>query len=389
MNIETSINEKINKLAGELGFTQAKPNIVQPATAYFDLLGDALRRQLITAQNAMGNGGTQSHVLRPDFTICIAQDYIHSLKNGQTKPARFCYSGPVFRLNGQNEYSEQVQTGIEIFAAEDSFQADIETIEYSLKALNNLGLTQVDMQMGDYDMFFTLLQNLDMSDTWRNKLKRLFLSHDKLETLLTQFDNIKIAPANAERAGFLKTMENLDGEAAQMLVENVLSISNIDLIGGRTAGEIAERFLEQAAIAATPELPDEILQVIKDYLAISGNGEMVISQLNKFNQTHKVNIQTDISVLTKRFAAIDKLKINGFSQKNITFSTLFGRGFEYYTGMVFEITDANKRFAEPLIGGGRYDILAKQLGATQPINAVGASLWNARIASLLQGDTNV
>ncbi|MCJ8323704.1 MAG: ATP phosphoribosyltransferase regulatory subunit [Rhizobiales bacterium] len=389
MNIETNINEKINKLAAELGFIQARPNIVQPATAYFDLLGDGLRRQLISAQNALGNGGTQSYVLRPEFTICIAQDYIHSLKNGQTKPARFCYSGPVFRLNGQHEYSEQVQTGIEIFAAKDSFQADIETIEYSLKALNNLGLKQVDMQMGDYGMFFALLKNLDISDTWRNKLKRLFLAHDKLENLLNQFSNIKLAPANAERAAFLKTMENLDGDAAQMLVENVLSISNIDLIGGRTAGEIAERFLAQAALAATPDLPDDVLQIIKQYLAISGHGKLAISQLEAFDQKYKVNLQPDIAALAKRFAAIDELKINGFSQDNITFRTLFGRGFEYYTGMVFEITEASKADAKPLIGGGRYDILAKQLGAKQPINAVGASLWNARIANLLQGDANV
>ena len=53
----------------------------------------------------------------------------------------------------------------------------------------------------------------------------------------------------------------------------------------------------------------------------------------------------------------------------IHFSTSFGRGFDYYTGFVFELHDARAR--GPLIAGGRYDGLLARLGANEPIPAVG------------------
>ena len=40
--------------------------------------------------------------------------------------------------------------------------------------------------------------------------------------------------------------------------------------------------------------------------------------------------------------------------KRVRFSTAFGRGFDYYTGFVFELTDPT-RTGDPLVAGGRYD----------------------------------
>ncbi len=55
--------------------------------------------------------------------------------------------------------------------------------------------------------------------------------------------------------------------------------------------------------------------------------------------------------------------------RGIQFSTAFGRGFDYYTGFVFELHDP--RVKGPLIAGGRYDGLLARLGAGGPIPAVG------------------
>jgi len=53
----------------------------------------------------------------------------------------------------------------------------------------------------------------------------------------------------------------------------------------------------------------------------------------------------------------------------IRFSTGFGRGFDYYTGFVFELHDPRGKTA--LVAGGRYDGLLSRLGARAPIPAVG------------------
>ena len=53
----------------------------------------------------------------------------------------------------------------------------------------------------------------------------------------------------------------------------------------------------------------------------------------------------------------------------IKFATAFGRGFDYYTGFVFELNES--RGKSPLVAGGRYDGLLTRLGAHEAIPAVG------------------
>ena len=56
------------------------------------------------------------------------------------------------------------------------------------------------------------------------------------------------------------------------------------------------------------------------------------------------------------------LAAQGIDLKRVRFSTAFGRGFDYYTGFVFELTDP-ARTGDPLVAGGRYDGLLTRLGA--------------------------
>ena len=63
------------------------------------------------------------------------------------------------------------------------------------------------------------------------------------------------------------------------------------------------------------------------------------------------------------------LAARGIDVRAVYFSTAFGRGFDYYTGFVFELHDARSKGL--LIAGGRYDGLLSRLGAREPIPAVG------------------
>ena len=53
----------------------------------------------------------------------------------------------------------------------------------------------------------------------------------------------------------LAALAGSDPKAAHALVTDLLSIAGITTVGGRTVGEIAERFLEQAALGAATTLP--------------------------------------------------------------------------------------------------------------------------------------
>jgi ATP phosphoribosyltransferase regulatory subunit len=76
------------------------------------------------------------------------------------------------------------------------------------------------------------------------------------------------------------------------------------------------------------------------------------------------------------------LAARGVDVRGIRFSTAFGRGLDYYTGMVFELHHRNNgRNGEPLVAGGRYDGLLTRLGHTTSVPAVGFAVWIERLRS--------
>ncbi len=80
-------------------------------------------------------------------------------------------------------------------------------------------------------------------------------------------------------------------------------------------------------------------------------------------------------------ARIETLKKLGVG--NIIFDTSITRGFDYYTGMVFEVFDTNLANPRALFGGGRYDQLLALFGG-DPIPAIGFALGDVTLADFLE-----
>jgi histidyl-tRNA synthetase len=70
-------------------------------------------------------------------------------------------------------------------------------------------------------------------------------------------------------------------------------------------------------------------------------------------------------------------------EANVVFDPLLVRGFDYYTGPVFEINVEDKDFTFSIGGGGRYDGLIEKLGGPKGTPAVGISLGFERILAIL------
>ena len=66
------------------------------------------------------------------------------------------------------------------------------------------------------------------------------------------------------------------------------------------------------------------------------------------------------------------------------YAAAFVRDLDYYTGFVFEAVDAAFPQSRPVLGGGRYDGLARRMGASSDLPAVGAAIWVERLP--LAGD---
>ncbi len=78
--------------------------------------------------------------------------------------------------------------------------------------------------------------------------------------------------------------------------------------------------------------------------------------------------------------------IHNLSQKgvtNVNFNRGLARGFDYYTGMIFEIFDTDTKNNRSLAGGGRYDNLIKTFSG-HDIPAVGFGMGDVTIAQALE-----
>ena len=164
--------------------------------------------------------------------------------------------------------------------------------------------------------------------------------------------------------------------AARALVTDLLSIAGISTVGGRTVGEIAERFLEQASLGATSGLAPETAAVIERYLAIEGDPDEALSALRALAADAKLDLAASLDAFEQRTGFI---AAGGVDVDTIRFATAFGRPLDYYTGMVFELYDASGRVEWPLVAGGRYDQLLTVLGAPEPIPAIGFAAWIAEL----------
>jgi ATP phosphoribosyltransferase regulatory subunit len=284
---------------------------------------------------------------------------------------------------GDDGPSEFLQAGIESFGRSDTAAADAEMLALGLEATGHYGLSKPDIRMGDVALFSALVTALDLAPAWK---RRLIKDFNHKSSLAHDLDRLSISPSHArpEYQGVLAALAGSDPKAAHALVTDLLSIAGITAGGGRSVGEIADRFLEQAALGAQTSLPKETRALIEKFLAISGDPDEAAAELRAFARQAfvrhaKVALDAALDLFESRTGF---LAARGVDVSRIRFSTAFGRGLDYYTGYVFELHDPGARVAGQLVAGGRYDGLLTRLGSPTAIPAVGFAVWIERLAAL-------
>jgi len=308
------------------GYARLEPPVLQPADVFIDLSGEDIRRRMFVTQDASG----AELCLRPEYTIPVC---LQHLERHGARPSGYCYGGPVFRMR-PNESGEFLQAGLE-----------------------------------DMGLLNTLIDALGVAPAAKRRVIRAIVSGQGLSSL-----NEPEAPGQPEHAGLLAAIEGQAPQAAKAFVEDILSIAGIARVGGRTAGEIAERFLARAANRSG--LPESTREVLERYLAISGDPDQAAAAVRALAKDAGLDLSEALRAFEDRtgFMAARGLEVGAFS-----FAATFARNLDYYTGFIFEVQDPGRSDGKPVVGGGRYDRLLQHLGAEEPIPAVGCSFWLDRI----------
>jgi ATP phosphoribosyltransferase regulatory subunit len=224
-------------------------------------------------------------------------------------------------------------------------------------------------------LFAALIEALDLAPAWK---RRLIKDFNRKANLAQDLDRLVLGGTNGrpEYQGVLAALAGSDPKGAHAVVTDLLSIAGITAVGGRSVAEIADRFLEQAALGASTRLPKDVRALIERFLGIAGDPDSAAVELRALAKDANMAIEPALDLFESRtgfFAA------RGVDVDSIKFSTAFGRGFDYYTGFVFELNaDTN---ADVLVAGGRYDGLLSRLGSLTPIAAVGFATYVERLAN--------
>ncbi|MFM9849946.1 MAG: ATP phosphoribosyltransferase regulatory subunit [Hyphomicrobiaceae bacterium] len=359
----------------EMGYERVAPSIIQPADVFLDVVGESLRARTYVFTDQEG----AELCLRPDLTLPVCRIYLERHPDAQT-PARLCYNGSAFRFQpggGSAAHPREFrQAGIESFAAADATAADVEVLLLTLKAIRIAGVSQIQLRTGDVGLFAALLDKLDMPERWRVRLRHLFWRPEAFRAELKRLSSVPAAAIEGLPPDLVATLDPADPVRAEELVAQYLDTQGIDVVGVRTAGEIAENLLSAVADARSRPLQKKTVDVIEQYLAISGPVGSIAEKIAALTEANGIDLSAALAIFERRLALIS---VGGFAIDEADFSAEFGRSFSYYTGFVFEVLSPKLGTKSPLAGGGRYDGMLKIAGAPKDVPAVGAAIYTERV----------
>ncbi len=355
------------------GYSFVAPDILQPADVFLDSSGEDMRTRTYVFSDLDGH----ELCLRPDITIPVCR---HHLAYGPKfdEEARYCYSGPVFRFQPGGEAAvkprEFEQSGIEYFGAKDREQAEAEITALAIQAVDAVGLEEFDVHIGDLGLFDALLAGIEMPQRWRAKLHHHFWRPAAFRSLL-----MRLTHKDDSNLGLASRLSGTDEAEAIALVEGILDENNIPLVPGRSVADIAGRLHDKAADHIAPPLPAEAAELIEAYLAIRGTPLQALEQVAALNPPGPA-IKRACDALAKRCVLLSEY---GVDPSKLRFSAEFGRSLEYYTGHVFQIEVSHNGGRMQIVGGGRYDNLMSELGASDPVPAVGFAIHSERLVGIV------
>lgn len=323
----------------EAGALPVTAQVLQPAETLLDLYGEDIRaRAYVTQDPALGE-----MMLRPDFTVPVVQAH---MREG-AEPARYCYSGLVFRKQDGARAREYLQVGYELFAREDPARADAEVFALFARLLDGRGLRAVT---GDIGILKAAVAGLETSAARKSALMRHIWRPQRFRALLERMGGQgPLAEARAELVAQLRA--GVQTDAPQ--------------IGLRSEEEIAERVARLIADAQTPPIPSAQVRALEQLLALKAPARMALEQM-------RAQAWAALTPALDRLEArLEALEAAGIETTTLPFEASFGRtNMEYYDGFVFGFITPD-RDLPPIASGGRYDALTAVLGQGRAIPAVG------------------
>jgi histidyl-tRNA synthetase len=315
----------------------------------------------------------RSLALRPEFTASVVRTYIEHLQ-AEPLPQRLAVCGPVFRYEKpQAGRSRQfTEFGCELIGATGPV-ADAEVIGLALDGLVEAGIRRPRLVLGHIGVVVNFLNGLNIDQraqdwlTWSmERVRKGDEAAHELPPHLARFeaslDEIEGIPADAD-------------ELSAETVAGILRLAGISFEGGvRSPEEVVSGLFARRRRQHNVEMLRDAADFVVDLTRLTGPPADVLGPIRERVEQRGLDTQP----LDELERVVDLLTMVGFDPGSIDIDLGMGRGLHYYTGVLFEIYDA-ERAGPQLCGGGRYDDLAQVLGARSTVPACGFSFGLERV----------
>jgi len=324
MAVEKKIFDIWRNVAEKYGYEEYSASVLEPAELYLAKTGEEIvKEQTYTFTDR----GDREVTLRPEMTPTVAR-MVAARRRELVFPLRW-YSIPnLFRYEQpqRGRLREHWQLNVDIFGVE-SVNAEIEIINIAYDITRAYGLKDTDFEIR--------------------------LNNRKLMNYVTR-DVFGLNEEAAQKiAKLIDKKEKLRPETFEAGVKEILV--SAEEAGTSFREPVAERALGSRSNSSGGFGATEFLTLLN-----SKNFAEFTTHLPETKEEH-----VGLKEIREVMAGLERLGIT-----NVRFDQTLMRGFDYYSGIVFEVFDLNPANRRSVFGGGRYDDLLSLFG-NDKVPAVG------------------
>lgn len=197
-------------------------DIQTPTFEFFDIFSE--QRGTVAAKNMYRFFDREGNMLalRPDITPSIARCVSKYYKEEEL-PIRFCYAGNTYINNSsyQGKLKETTQVGAELIN-DDTSDADAEMLAMTIECLLEVGIKELQIEVGHADFFNGLVEEGNFNDTEKEELRNLIIQKNMfgVEQMIEEkqitgnlkelFLKLPEMFGNLENLSYAKTLTNND-----------------------------------------------------------------------------------------------------------------------------------------------------------------------------------
>ena len=361
------------------GYQRIDVPVLEPAELHLRKSG----LDIISKLYAFEDQGGRQLCLRPELTASVVRAFV--AQPPARLPVKVYATGPVFRYErpSRGRHRQFTQSGVELIGA-DGGLADAEVIHLAATALDRLGLRDFRVTIGHVGVLGQMLAQLglggrlraflleSLEDARRHGMEEVRTRLRELDPEL--FDGAALDPPILEKAA------SGSPEAVRAAVGALLHQLGADSLGRRRGEDVVDRMLRKLTGVSSAGAVERALGFAERLGQLRGAPEEVLpagrALLAEFGLP-----DDPLAQLGETLALLEEL---GTGRSHVGVDLGLSRGLQYYTGMVFEIDHAGLGAESQLCGGGRYDDLARALGARQPVPALGFAFGVERVRLALE-----